>query len=210
MARRCDLDRAVVLAAQVVDAGLAPDDRVSDVADRDAARGPTLFPAVVGVALHGQVRVGGVDDGSESRRSQCREESPGFALEGVGDGGVVGQRNPDIAVQPGQHRGEAVGSIVGGRVVESAIEPHGSGDPYPQAADGHDGASALEHEPARGGDRRADTCRADAAAEVVMVAQDRDHGQAQITDLVDKAGGLLGGGSLSEVTGQEQHVGVVP
>src|SRR5581483_8627878 len=135
---------------------------------------------------------------------------------------VVGQRDPDVAVQRPQRMSEAVGQpprvpdeLLHLRLAElrrapagePAAEPLAAGHAEPAAGQVQLDPGALEHvdagQPQHPGDVRL------LVALVVMVAQHRDDGHADVAELLGDDLGLRHRAVLGEIAGQQQRVGLL-
>ncbi len=133
----------------------------------------------------------------------------GFTLKRSLNRRIVRQGNPDVAVQPSQHSRETRSPIVGiAPGVETTSETHRTTDTKTHAVHGEDRAGVVEYKHASVGQHGRDLGRTSSAAQVVMVAQDRDDGQTQITDLAGETGCMRSTSPLSQVTREQQHVRV--
>src|SRR2546430_14089911 len=89
------------------------DDRLSDVANRNARRGSTLFRSMMGMAVQDQVRPRIVDRLCQQIAAEEGIDLESLALERRLDRRVVEQRNPQIGVQVHQSLLEPIRQLLG-------------------------------------------------------------------------------------------------
>src|SRR5579864_9292598 len=208
--------------AQRVDVVRMADHRLRDVTDRNSGGRAALLAAVVGVAVKDDVRARVVNRLRQQVAAEGGIDLQPLAFQGGFDRRIVQQRDFKIDVQAAQ------GVFQAGReffrmaheglhlrltevrpmgATEAATEALGSGHADPRAVDLHRRRLALEHPGAGVLEHLADLVFL--VGLVVMVAQDRDHRDAQLAQIASEDLDLIRATAAGEVTGKHQQVGAV-